>query len=145
VRRLLGLEDVLSMGVAERITARVVSADASGRKDADPVALATIDVSFYRDDYDQRGLHRNPKRSEIPFEVEGRDLVLVDDVLYTGRTIRAALNAMRARLELSCSASSVAARASSPGSSGKPSSAVWASCGPASCCPGGRPPLGGPG
>jgi pyrimidine operon attenuation protein / uracil phosphoribosyltransferase len=56
------------------------------------VALATIDVSFYRDDYDQRGLHRNPKRSEIPFEVEGRDLVLVDDVLYTGRTIRAALN-----------------------------------------------------
>ncbi len=56
------------------------------------VPLATIDVSFYRDDYDQRGLHRNPKRSEIPFEVEGRDLILVDDVLYTGRTIRAALN-----------------------------------------------------
>ena len=56
------------------------------------VPLATIDVSFYRDDYDQRGLHRNPRRSEIPFEVEGRDLILVDDVLYTGRTIRAALN-----------------------------------------------------
>jgi pyrimidine operon attenuation protein/uracil phosphoribosyltransferase len=54
--------------------------------------LATIDVSFYRDDYDQRGLHRNPRRSEIPFEVEGRDLILLDDVLYTGRTIRAALN-----------------------------------------------------
>ena len=54
--------------------------------------LATIDVSFYRDDYDQRGLHRNPRRSEIPFEVEGRDLLLLDDVLYTGRTIRAALN-----------------------------------------------------
>jgi pyrimidine operon attenuation protein/uracil phosphoribosyltransferase len=56
------------------------------------VPLATIDVSFYRDDYDQRGLHRNPRRSEIPFEVEGRDLILVDDVLFTGRTIRAALN-----------------------------------------------------
>jgi pyrimidine operon attenuation protein / uracil phosphoribosyltransferase len=56
------------------------------------VPLATIDVSFYRDDYDQRGLHRNPRRSEIPFDVEGRDLILVDDVLYTGRTIRAALN-----------------------------------------------------
>jgi pyrimidine operon attenuation protein/uracil phosphoribosyltransferase len=54
--------------------------------------LATIDVAFYRDDYDQRGLHRNPRRSEIPFEVEGRDLILLDDVLYTGRTIRAALN-----------------------------------------------------
>ena len=54
--------------------------------------LATLDVSFYRDDYDARGLHRDVKRSEIPFEVDGRDLVLVDDVLYTGRTIRAALN-----------------------------------------------------
>ncbi len=54
--------------------------------------LATLDVSFYRDDYQSRGLHRDVKRSEVPFEVEGRDLILVDDVLYTGRTIRAALN-----------------------------------------------------
>ena len=54
--------------------------------------LAALDVSFYRDDFDRRGLHRNVKRSEIPFEVDGRDLILVDDVLYTGRTIRAALN-----------------------------------------------------
>ena len=56
------------------------------------VPLATLDVSFYRDDYEARGLHRDVKRSEIPFEVEGRDLILVDDVLYTGRTLRAALN-----------------------------------------------------
>jgi pyrimidine operon attenuation protein/uracil phosphoribosyltransferase len=54
--------------------------------------LASIDVSYYRDDYAARGLHRDVKRSEIPFEVEDRDLILVDDVLYTGRTIRAALN-----------------------------------------------------
>ncbi len=54
--------------------------------------LGSLDVSFYRDDYQARGLHRDVKRSEIPFEVEGRDLILVDDVLYTGRTIRAALN-----------------------------------------------------
>jgi pyrimidine operon attenuation protein/uracil phosphoribosyltransferase len=53
---------------------------------------AALDVSFYRDDYEARGLRRDVKRSEIPFEVEGRDLILVDDVLYTGRTIRAALN-----------------------------------------------------
>jgi pyrimidine operon attenuation protein / uracil phosphoribosyltransferase len=57
-----------------------------------PTPLGTLDVSFYRDDYQARGLHRDVKRSEIPFEVEGRDLVLVDDVLYTGRTIRAALH-----------------------------------------------------
>jgi pyrimidine operon attenuation protein/uracil phosphoribosyltransferase len=53
---------------------------------------AALDVSFYRDDYAARGLRRDVKRSEIPFEVEDRNLILVDDVLYTGRTIRAALN-----------------------------------------------------
>ena len=56
------------------------------------IPFASLDVSYYRDDYEARGLHRDVKRSEIPFEVEGRDLILVDDVLYTGRTIRAALN-----------------------------------------------------
>ncbi len=56
------------------------------------VPCGTLDVSFYRDDYEKIGLHRNVKRSQIPFEVEGRPLVLVDDVLYTGRTIRAAMN-----------------------------------------------------
>jgi pyrimidine operon attenuation protein/uracil phosphoribosyltransferase len=54
-------------------------------------ALGALDVSYYRDDYDRRGLHRDPQSSDIPFEVEGRDIVLVDDVLFTGRTIRAAL------------------------------------------------------
>ena len=56
------------------------------------VPLGTLDISFYRDDYERRGLHPNVKPSEIPFEVEGRDIILVDDVLYTGRTIRAAMN-----------------------------------------------------
>lgn len=56
------------------------------------VPLAALDVSFYRDDYHSRGLRPDVQRSEIPFEVEDRDLVVVDDVLYTGRTIRAALN-----------------------------------------------------
>src|SRR5262245_64972279 len=50
--------------------------------------LGTLDVSFYRDDYGVIGLHSQPKPSDIPFDVEGRHIVLVDDVLYTGRTIR---------------------------------------------------------
>ena len=54
--------------------------------------LGTIDVSFYRDDYGSRGLHPKVKPSNIPFEVADADIILVDDVLYTGRTIRAALN-----------------------------------------------------
>jgi len=54
--------------------------------------LGTMDIAFYRDDYHQQGLARDPKRTQIPFAVEGRDLLLVDDVLYTGRTVRAAMN-----------------------------------------------------
>jgi len=52
----------------------------------------SMDVSFYRDDFHQRGLHANARTSQIPFEVEGAHIVIVDDVLHTGRTIRAAMN-----------------------------------------------------
>lgn len=54
--------------------------------------LGTMNVSFYRDDYSQRGLHGGRKPSSIPFDVADAHIVIVDDVLYTGRTIRAALN-----------------------------------------------------
>ena len=54
--------------------------------------LGTLDISFYRDDFDKIGLHAQVKPSDIPFEVEGSHIILVDDVLYTGRTIRAAIN-----------------------------------------------------
>ena len=51
-----------------------------------------LDISFYRDDFDRIGLHAQVKPTRLPFEVEGRDILLVDDVLYTGRTVRAAMN-----------------------------------------------------
>ncbi|HOI52583.1 MAG TPA: bifunctional pyr operon transcriptional regulator/uracil phosphoribosyltransferase PyrR [Azonexus sp.] len=54
--------------------------------------IGLIDVSFYRDDFAEKGLHPQVKPTLIPFEVEGRHLILVDDVLYTGRTTRAAIN-----------------------------------------------------
>jgi pyrimidine operon attenuation protein/uracil phosphoribosyltransferase len=54
--------------------------------------LGLMDIAFYRDDYHKQGLHHDPKRTRIGFEVEGRDLLLVDDILYTGRTVRAAMN-----------------------------------------------------
>lgn len=54
--------------------------------------LGTLDISFYRDDFGRIGLHPQTKPSYIPFKVEGRHILLIDDVLYTGRTIRGAMN-----------------------------------------------------
>lgn len=51
-----------------------------------------VDVSFYRDDFARKGLKQAVKRTQLPFEVEGATLLLVDDVLYTGRSVRAAIN-----------------------------------------------------
>ena len=51
-----------------------------------------IDVSFYRDDFARSGLKSGAKRSALPFDVEGATIILVDDVLYTGRSVRAAIN-----------------------------------------------------
>ncbi len=51
-----------------------------------------IDVSFYRDDYAEKGLPAEVKPTSVPFNVEGATILLVDDVLYTGRTTRAAIN-----------------------------------------------------
>ncbi|MEA3411879.1 MAG: bifunctional pyr operon transcriptional regulator/uracil phosphoribosyltransferase PyrR [Pseudomonadota bacterium] len=84
-----GRENVLMIGihtggawVAERLH------DALGL--TDPLGL--LDISFYRDDFSQLGLNPRVRPSKLPLSVEGRHIVLVDDVLYTGRTIRAALN-----------------------------------------------------
>ena len=54
--------------------------------------LGVLDPSFYRDDFGKAGLHHQVKPSQIPFEVEGRRVLLVDDVLFTGRTVRGAMN-----------------------------------------------------
>lgn len=51
-----------------------------------------LNISFYRDDFSQIGLHPQVGASNIPFSVDGETIVLVDDVLYSGRTIRAAMN-----------------------------------------------------
>ncbi|MBD8530858.1 MULTISPECIES: bifunctional pyr operon transcriptional regulator/uracil phosphoribosyltransferase PyrR [unclassified Massilia] len=56
--------------------------------------LGFIDVSFYRDDYARKGLHPDVKPTHIGFNVDGATILLVDDVLYTGRTTRAAINVL---------------------------------------------------
>ena len=56
--------------------------------------LGFIDVSFYRDDYAKKGLHPDVKPTQIGFDVDRATILLVDDVLYTGRTTRAAINVL---------------------------------------------------
>ncbi len=73
--------------VAERVLTHLSAEDRE-------LAFGVLDISLYRDDFEH--LHENPKlqESDIPFEVEGAHIILVDDVLFTGRTIRAALDAL---------------------------------------------------
>ena len=57
-----------------------------------PTALGSLSSAFHRDDYGRRGLPAEMKSTDLPFEIGGTDVILVDDILFTGRTVRAALN-----------------------------------------------------
>jgi pyrimidine operon attenuation protein/uracil phosphoribosyltransferase len=57
------------------------------------IGVGTLDTTFYRDDLEMRGL-KEPGKTDINFRIDGMKVILVDDVLYTGRTVRAALNAL---------------------------------------------------
>lgn len=87
--RARGLERPVMIGIhtggawiAERLHARLQFEE----------PLGTLDISFYRDDFSRIGMNPQVRPSRLPFDVEGRHVVLVDDVIYTGRTVRAALN-----------------------------------------------------
>ena len=54
--------------------------------------VGELNIAFYRDDFSRIGMHPHVTPTSLPFEVEDRHVILVDDVLYTGRTIRAAMN-----------------------------------------------------
>jgi len=54
--------------------------------------LGSLDISFYRDDFTRIGMNPQVRPSDLPFDIDNRHIILVDDVLHTGRTIRAALN-----------------------------------------------------
>ncbi len=58
------------------------------------VPVGTLDITLYRDDLSKIAAHAVLQASDIPFPVDDKDLVLVDDVLYTGRTVRAAMNGL---------------------------------------------------
>jgi pyrimidine operon attenuation protein / uracil phosphoribosyltransferase len=61
-------------------------------RDLNAGSFGVVNVALHRDDYAKKGLHAQASPTSLPFEVDKRRIVLVDDVLYTGRTVRAALN-----------------------------------------------------
>ena len=66
--------------------------DALAERFGTDIPRGVLDIAFYRDDFSRIGLHPETKPSHLPFDVEDRRILLLDDVLYTGRTIRAAMN-----------------------------------------------------
>jgi pyrimidine operon attenuation protein / uracil phosphoribosyltransferase len=61
-----------------------------------PVEIGLIDVTFYRDDFRRRSTPLKANATKVPFLIEDKNVILIDDVLFTGRTVRAALDAMNA-------------------------------------------------
>jgi len=84
-----GVDNPLLIGIrtggvwlAERLRLRLGIAEPVGE----------LNIAFYRDDFSRIGLHPTVEPSQLPIQVDDRDLLLVDDILFTGRTIRAAMN-----------------------------------------------------
>ena len=86
---LLGLQPK-GIYLAERIKSKLE--EATGKS----IDLGYLDITFYRDDFRRRDEPLSPNETKVPFIIEGKNVVLIDDVLYTGRSVKAAMDAMGA-------------------------------------------------
>jgi len=94
VERTRDLSQLVLIGIYTRGVplADLLASQIKGLENVD-VAVGALDITFYRDDLDKIGL-RTPAKTSIPFDLTGKTVVLVDDVIFKGRTARAALNAV---------------------------------------------------
>jgi len=92
----IGLENTILIGIQPRgvfLSDKIVE-EIKEQLPSDNIQYGKLDITFYRDDI-RKELH-NANHTDIPFSIENKNVVLIDDVLYTGRTIRAALDALLA-------------------------------------------------
>lgn len=95
IERNRGVDNVVLVGIRSRGVPlaqelRQIIADVEGKE----VPCGSLDITLYRDDFSLISDHPQIKGSDLPFSLTGADVVLVDDVLYTGRTVRAAMEAI---------------------------------------------------
>ncbi len=90
-----GVEDLVLIGIQK---GGVLLAERLGRKisaiEGVPIPVGKLDITLYRDDIMKSGKQREIGKTDIPFSLNGKKVVIVDDVLFTGRTIRAAMDAL---------------------------------------------------
>ncbi len=88
-----GTEGLVLVGIQRRgVSIAREIAEAIERIEGSAVPLGTLDITFYRDDLSTLGPAPDVGATDLPFDIHDKTVVLVDDVLYTGRTVRAALN-----------------------------------------------------
>ncbi|HBN26100.1 MAG TPA: bifunctional pyr operon transcriptional regulator/uracil phosphoribosyltransferase PyrR [Desulfobacteraceae bacterium] len=95
IERHKGVDNLVLIGIHTRgvyLAKRIRDgfADIEGNE----IETGTVDITMYRDDWTKISSHPVVKNTEIPFSVEGKQIILVDDVLFTGRTVRAAMDAV---------------------------------------------------
>jgi pyrimidine operon attenuation protein/uracil phosphoribosyltransferase len=90
-----GTKDLVLIGIrrrgvplARRLAERIKEIEGT------PIPLGILDITLYRDDLSQLDYHPLVRKTEVPFSITDKKVVLVDDVLYTGRTVRAAMDAL---------------------------------------------------